>query len=468
MSIKCPKCGTLNRIPDSLAPGQSYRCGKCKARLTVKYRTDRSAESTSPVAHVNRMGVTQGTPIESVASIAPLRKSLLGWLKEGEYRIIFLIALIALILHLFVIPYATTPIYDERPYISEVKSIIQLHQETHPEQLSLGKLLIASGMRTLGDNPWGWRIASAIFAVALIVLFWFVCRKLANKTTAFFAVFLLTFETFIFNFSSLAMVEVLIFTFMLMSFLFYLKDRHILSGISLALSGLVKITGLLGVVVILGHWLIIKKAKSPSKMVLFVFSGVAAFMLLMPIFDYAAMREWLNPVHRLLFVVQFHEAKTLTSMPGYLQSPSAASAPWEWIINPTGFSWVNWGVFFKLNFTVWFMIIPSMCYMAYEFVKKRAAFSLFIILWFASFYFFWMLLRLGIGKVTYYYYFYPSLIAVCAAIGFALSELWRKASKSRYVDYRWIRFAIIAYMCLHVLLFGILSMVRPALIAYAG
>jgi len=443
-----------------------YRCGKCKARLEVKYRTDHSNEFKSAVKQVDQMDTMQRTQIESVASMPPTRKSFLSWLKEGEYRIIFLIALTALILHLFVIPYATTPIYDEIPYIQEAKSIIQLGQQTHPEQLSLGKLLIASGIWTLGDNPWGWRIASAIFAVALIVLFWFVCRRLAGKRTAFFAVFLLTFESFIFNYSSLAMVEVFIFTFMLMSFLFYLKDRYILSGISLALSGLCKITGLLGVVAILGHWLIIKRAKSPANMGLFIVSVVAAFVILMPILDFAATREWLNPLHRLLVVIQFHEAKTLTSIPGNSLAAGELS-PWKWVLSLSGFQWVNWGFLSKINTTVWIMIIPSMCYMVYEFVKKRTAFSLFIVLWFASFYFFWMLLTLALGRVTFHYYFYPSLIAVCAAIGFALSELWQKASKWQSIDYRWIRFAIIAYMCLHLLFFMALSMVRPALIAYA-
>jgi predicted membrane-bound dolichyl-phosphate-mannose-protein mannosyltransferase len=456
----------MNRIPDSLEPGRIYRCGKCKTRLAVKYQSDASREFKSPVKQVDRVDTIQYTPLERLASRPPLRKSLLSWLKEGEYRIIFLVALLALILHLFVLPYATTPMYDELPYVEEARSIIQLGQQTHPEQLSLGKLLIASGIWTLGDNPWGWRIASAIFAVALIVLFWFVCRKLAGKTTAFFAVFLLTFESFIFNFSSLAMVEVFVFTFMLMSFLFYLKDRYVLSGISLALSGLCKITGLLGVVVILGHWLIKKRAKSPANMGLFMVSVVAALMLLMPLLDFAATREWLNPLSRLSFVVQFHEAKTWTSVQGdFLASESS---PWQWVLNPAGFRWTSWGLLFKINPTVWIMIIPSMCYMVYEFVKNRTAFSLFIILWFASFYFFWMLLTLALGKVTYYYYFYPSLLAVCGAIGYALSELWRKSSKWRFIDYRWIRFALIAYMCVNVICFIAFSMVNPAFMAYSA
>lgn len=35
MIIKCPECGAKNRIPDLSEPTKTYRCGKCRTRLTL-------------------------------------------------------------------------------------------------------------------------------------------------------------------------------------------------------------------------------------------------------------------------------------------------------------------------------------------------------------------------------------------------------------------------------------------------
>lgn len=443
--VICPKCGTKNRVPVTPGRGKVYRCGKCKARLIVASESKDSHQLISHAKLADRADHMQVARIGSIASKPSFLNSLLSWFKESDYRIIFSIALLALILHLAIIPGINRPIYDEKIYVQEAKSIIQGGQ-IQLDQFSLGKLLITSGIRIWGDNPWGWRFASLIFACALIILFYFVCRKLAGKATAFFSVLVLTFESFIFDYSSLAMIEVFIFAFMLLSFLFYLKDRYILSGISLAFSGLVKLTGLLGIAVILGHWLIIRRAKSPINMGLLIVSAAALFMLLMPIFDYAATREWLNPLNRLSFVLQYHESKTWTSLHGNflaLESP-----PWQWILSPAGFR--EWGTVWlsRISPPVWIMIIPSMVYMVYEFVRKRTGFSLFILLWFAVPYCFWMFITLAIHRVTYQYYFYPSLLAVCAAIGFVLSEFWQQAANSEHS--RLIRVAIIGYLGLNL------------------
>lgn len=465
MIIKCSECGAMNRIPDLQEPGRLYRCGKCHAKIIVESKSDDGHESNSPADSLGPVDLPQHDRIGSILSKVPFLDPLLSWFKGNDYRIVFLIALLALFLHLLIIPYASMPIYDEIDYVEEAKSIILEGKLLHPEQLSLAKLFITSGIWILGDNPWGWRVASAIFAFASIILFYFVCRKLAGKTTAFFSFFLLTFESFIFSYSSLAMVEVFVMTFMLMSFLFFLKDRYILSGISLALSGLCKMTGLLGVLVILGYWLIKKRAKSPKNMGLLIVSAVAAFMLLMPLLDFAATREWLNPIDRLSFVIQFHESKTWTSLQGNFTSMEAP--PWEWVLYPIAILWPYYNFLSQISLTVWIMIVPSMGYMVYQFIRKRTDFSLFILLWFAVTYFFWTVLTIAIDRVTYHYYFYPSLWAVCAAIGFALSEFWRKASERRFSKDSWgFRIAVIGFLGLHVLFFLLTTMVVPALKYY--
>lgn len=460
--VKCHKCGTKNQVPDTSVPGKIYRCGKCKTRLTVETTFDDGHGIKGAAQKVDRAERMPRAEIEGIRSKPSSLNSLLTWFQEKDYRIIVSIALLALALHLFIIPYAKAPIFDEGVYIPEAKAILN-GGTVHLDQFALGKLLIASGIKIFGDNPWGWRLPSTVFAVASIIIFYLVCRKLAGKATAFFSVFVLTFESLIFNYSSLAMVEVFIFAFMLLSFLFYLKDRYVLSGISLALSGLVKLTGLLGILVILGHWLIVKRAKSPKNVALLMISAFALFFLLMPILDFAETRQWLNPFDRVLFVLQYHEAKsTWASLHGNFLATE--SPPWKWVFSPTGFHW-SYPYFNSLiSTTVWIMIIPSIGYTAYEFLRKRSSFSLFVLLWFGVFFFFWMSIALIMQRVTYHYYVYPSLLAVCAAIGFALSEFWRKASHSKYR--LWIRGAILCYLGIHLLVFLDVTMVSSALRYY--
>jgi hypothetical protein len=55
MIIKCPKCGTQNRIPDTPEPSRRYLCGKCKAGLTdvgkvSKVPSDSSSTSQPPTS----------------------------------------------------------------------------------------------------------------------------------------------------------------------------------------------------------------------------------------------------------------------------------------------------------------------------------------------------------------------------------------------------------------------------------
>ncbi len=56
MTVTCPKCGAKNRIPDVLEPAKTYRCGKCKTRLTL----GSSPSDTKDETVVDRRRVVSG------------------------------------------------------------------------------------------------------------------------------------------------------------------------------------------------------------------------------------------------------------------------------------------------------------------------------------------------------------------------------------------------------------------------
>ncbi len=389
--------------------------------------------------------------------------SVRGWLSVRDNQLVLLLALVALVLHLCVVPYGTMPIFDEGHYVPEALSIIHDGQVTHPEHPPLAKLFIALGITVFGDNPWGWRIPSVVFGVASVVIFYFICRRLAGRLAALLATALLVFETLTFVFSGLAMLDVFSLTFMLLSFLLYLRGRHVFSGVSLALSGLCKMTGLFGALVILIHWALTKRRVPSRSMGVLLASAVVALLALMPLLDFAAAREWLNPFAHVWDMLFRHQQLTWAELPAEFRS--FVSYPWEWILSPSaGYYYGEFPDYqATISFTVWILIMPSVAYMLYEAVKSRSECSVFALAWFAATYLPWVLLAAA-GRVTYVFYFYPTVGAICLPIGLAASRLWRSPSRERSVRYGWlIPVCVVGYFLLHLLFFLTFSPLLAAL-----
>lgn len=446
MILECPKCGAQNSIPEPCKQGIRYRCGKCNTRLT-----DAARPSDSQLERDKSS-----------------KFSLLNWFKDRENQLIFLLASLTLILYLLIIPYGTELIKDERYYVPEARSIIHEGELTYPEHPSLGKLLIASGISVFGDNPWGWRIPSVVFAVSSVVLFYFICRRLAGKSAAFLASFLLIFESLIFIVSGLAMLDVFSLTFVLLAFMFYLRDRYVFSGVALALSALCKMAGLFGILVILAHWLISKRRQSPQSIIFLLVSTLVTFVLLMPLLDFAATREWLNPIERILDV-----SLRYSSERGWYTAQELAqhgvSYPWDWILSPSLINYYSTTLHYlaTISKTVWIFIIPSVGYLLYGSVKNKSDVFLFPLIWFAAAYLPWILLVLFVDRVTYIHYFYPAVVVICMAIGFALQRLWKSSLQGRLATHRrLVQITIISYLAIHVFFFWVSTPIRFALHSY--
>jgi len=404
----------------------------------------------------------------TAAPTQPLPARLIAWFAVSDKRMALALASLALLLHLVVILYGTTPVHDEHYYVSEGRSILNGVQVALAEHPPLGKLFIAFGMGIFGDNALGWRIFPVLFGVVSVSLFYLVCRRLAGRLTAVFASILLIFENLIFVFSGIAMLEVFSLTFMLLSFLLYLQNRHALSGVSLALSGLCKMTGLFGGLVILIHWLVTKRRDSFRRIPFFLLSATAAFLLLMPLLDRLTLGEWLSPFSRLHYMLVYHQGLTWDRLTPELIAFGHPSTPWHWIVSPQGYYMSTYAVGFDmmLNYTIWVLIIPSMCYMIYDFARNRTSLSLFVILWFAATYLPWVFIAAS-GRITSLYYFYPTAGAICMAVGFALSKLWQCSIKQRLARYRLgARIFVCLYFIAHIYFFFIFSPVVYAIRAY--
>jgi predicted membrane-bound dolichyl-phosphate-mannose-protein mannosyltransferase len=380
------------------------------------------------------VGGARPTPAAPLARRPKGRPSLgagLAWVWEREWLVVSLILLVALLLHLFVLPYWTEPYMDEEHYVPEARAILEDGPMEHLEHPALGKLLIAAGIEVLGDDHWGWRTLSVLFAVASIGLFYLICRRLAGRACAVLAAFLLVFESLTFVHSGLATLDGFALTFMLLAFLLYVKDRYVLSGGAIALAGLCKMTGLLVIPVILIHWLVVKRReRSVIELAYMTILPVALFLLLMPVVDWGATGEWSSPIDRLGDMASHHEGLTADMLtPEQLED---ISRPWEWILSPIGqLSTTAGGTIALINPLVWLLIVPSMGYMVYEWMKSRSRTALFVLLWFAGICLVWIPLVLITDRVSYLYYFMPAAGAVCLAIGMAMVRIWESRAGGR-------------------------------------
>ena len=377
----------------------------------------------------------------------------LRWIWGWEYFWLCLLVVLVLALHFSTIMQPTQLVFDEQYYVEDARSILQGQDTLYPEHPPLGKLTIAAGILLFGDNPLGWRFFSVIFGALGIALFYLICRKLAmSKEATFLATFLLAVENLTFVQASVAMLDVYSLTFMLGSFLLYLQGRYKLSGVSVGLGGLAKLSGALAFPAIFLHWLFTRRANFRRIFTMMLLAPIS-FLTLMPLFDFAVWGRWLNPITRV---------ETMLSLSGRLTFANtdyvALSRPWDWILHPEVMTY--WGephYIAAISFTIWALIIPSVVYMVFRAARSNDA-AIFGLLWFASTYLFWIPVSCITDRISFVYYFYPTVGAICIGLGLGLSQLWGIWQTRRTGKLRWVAgVAVSGYLLLHIIVFVILS-----------
>jgi dolichyl-phosphate-mannose-protein mannosyltransferase len=349
-----------------------------------------------------------------VKSFKGLASALMNWQHSG---LIVLVVIVAA-LHFSLIMQPAEPVFDEQYYVPAAQTILQGQGTDRIEHPPLGQLLIAAGIGLFGDNPFGWRVFSVLFGLAGIVLFYLVCLRLELRhKEAFLATFLLAFENLTFVQSGLAMLDVFSLTLMLASFSLYLRGNHTASAAFVALAGLAKLTGLLALPVIVLHWLATNR-KDLRPLLTQVIAVPVVFLLLLPLLDLAVWHHWLNPLSRLKDILEISSGSTFAKYP----SPML-SRPWDWLLHPVILTyWIEPHYLAMISPTLWALIIPAIVFALYK-AWKRSPAAIFALAWFAGAYLLWIPGSLLGDRLSYIYYFYPAVGAVCLALALAAFNL---------------------------------------------
>lgn len=380
-------------------------------------------------------------------------KQRLQRLYHWEYFWLSLLLLATIVMHFSMIASPATLVFDEHHYVSDARSILQGGQTERQEHPSLGKLFIVAGIFLLGDNPVGWRFFSIIFGTINIALFYLICRRLAmSRKATSLATFMLALDNLSFVQSSVAMLDVFSFTFMLGAFWLYLKERYWLSGIAVGLSALAKLYGVLALPAIVLHWLLTPRRRDVRQLVTMFLVTALSFALLMIPFDFIVFHRLIDPISRIRTMLSLSGSLTFGSVTHEL-----ATRPWEWILRPVGMAY-SYDPHYAavISPTIWALIIPAVLYMAYRAAKGSEA-GLFGVMWFVSTYLFWIPTSLITNRISFIFYFYPTVGAICIGLGLGLAQLDMIAEKKRAGKLRWLVLLVPTYLVLHVVAFVLLT-----------
>lgn len=381
-------------------------------------------------------------------------------LSKREHFWLCLLIIITLVMHFAIIANTYDHVLDEAHYIKDANYIIENHQTQRLEHPPLAKLFIVAGIHIFGDNPWGWRFFSIIFGTATLVFFYFLCRRLDMSPVATnLATALLAFENMTFVHTSIAMIDVYFVTFMVASFLLYVKRKYVTSGIAVGLSTLSKLYGALALPVIGIHWLF-SRWQRQWWVILIPLFAVLVFMVLMMPLDLAILQGtdgFHDSYSRTVYMMEKTGSLTYEGV-----EHTSKSRPWEWLITfrPMAFHYTP-NYIGGISPSVWALIMPTFAYMVFRAIRKNEA-ALFGAAWFFGTFIFWIPVTLITDRVSYIYYFYPSVGAICIGLGIFLGWLVDIFKKRESGKLRWVLLAIvILFLMAHLASFIIMSPLFP-------
>jgi dolichyl-phosphate-mannose--protein O-mannosyl transferase len=109
---------------------------------------------------------------------------------------------------------------DESQYVGSANALLAHTPNTNPEAPPLGKLLIAVGIKSFGNNPLGWRIMSVVFgAFTLAGLFLWVRLLVEDYSIALIAALLTLLNNFLFVFARAALMDIFLVGFLIFGLL---------------------------------------------------------------------------------------------------------------------------------------------------------------------------------------------------------------------------------------------------------
>jgi len=326
-----------------------------------------------------------------------------------------------------------TYVIDEKVYVESARNLLHVGADatldSHPP---LAKFLIAGGMKLVGDNPAGWRLASTLFgSFTVLGVFLWTYVLLGDYALAVTASLLTIFNNFLYVMSRLAMLDVFYFAFVVWALLAFtaaitlplgLPKRCLLmlaSGVLFGLGCSCKWTAVVSMAVagaVAGFLFLrnrhnVRQIGLPILVLSFVILPSAVYCLsywpqFIAIHKPFAIRDF--------FAMNAYVWRSHVAAPG---NP-AIGCPWyRWFFRTTPLRVMD---YLMGNYVVMWGGVGALLICAVKFLRAPALAEGLIISLYAANVFQWVIIP---EKMTQYYYYYPPATLLSLAIVLACASM---------------------------------------------
>lgn len=178
-------------------------------------------------------------------------KGILKFIKAPEFYLV-LIIIFSFIIRIWHLGQIKKLIFDELYFVNFARNYIN-HVSFFDIHPPLGKLIIASAIKLLGDTQTSWRIPEVIIGTLFIGLIYLVGTELKNKTVGLITALLIAFDGIFLVYSRVGLMDIFLVFFIILTFYFCLRFARtrrtsdlIFAGIALGLAASIKYVGFLG------------------------------------------------------------------------------------------------------------------------------------------------------------------------------------------------------------------------------
>jgi dolichyl-phosphate-mannose-protein mannosyltransferase len=342
-------------------------------------------------------------------------------------------------------------IFDEKYYVNAARVILgitpgqdvyqdrELGLDPNTEHPPLAKVLVAGSILLWGDNAFGWRIPSIALGTLSILLTYLIGSRVSGDPyVGLLAAVLLAFDNLAFVHSRIFTLDIFQLAFMLLGLYAYVSGRPLLAGAGFALAALCKLSGGFGLIAIAGYELLrlSRRDRSWREEARTAFrrlavAGVAfllSFFVLLGIMD----RLWVGYSH------PFEHVHRIVSYGTALRRPNGPSGieshPWQWLWNDTEIPYLRVEQQVKvgdevretrpvvlflgaMNPYVLHLLPFGLAFAAYVWWRRRSEGDLgaLALAWFVATYLPFFATTLLGQRISYLFYFLPTLPAVALA-----------------------------------------------------
>jgi len=371
-------------------------------------------------------------------------------------------------------------IFDERYYVNAARVIlgIPLPVEKPPlpyadqapgidpnhEHPPLGKVLIAASIRAYGDTPFGWRFPSVLMGMlCILLLYGIVVAAGGDEWLGVMAATIFSLDNLVLVHSRIATLDIFLTGFFLLGAWAMLRGWPLLAGMGMALATLVKLTGIYGLVAVLVYvaglavweWRETRSwpRASLQKVGWLLVGYVPVFFVGLWMLDLAV-----TPYHTLWAHLQFmtHYGFSLSRPSG---PANQESYPWQWLLNQVQETYFVVNTEIKVNGIVTEtrpaisflgamnpVIIGAFplgfFYSLWRLWRFKDKLSLWVVAWVAGVYLPFYPLSMGEHRISYLFYFLPTIPAVAVS----LAQLLREGGLPRLVMWGYLAMVLVGFI----------------------